>query len=114
MVEIVATTPVGKVPHGLPVRVAPETPLVEVVAAMKQARRGAVVVEVGGRLVGVFTERDLMTRIDFSDPGWRNRSVQAMAACALGAAWTIAMADTARGHGATSARAPSNPSRRAP
>jgi CBS domain-containing protein len=76
MIEIVATTPVGKVPHGVPIRVAPETSLVEVVAAMKQARRGAVVVEVDGRLTGVFTERDLMTRIDYSDSGWRNRRVR--------------------------------------
>ncbi len=35
---------------------------------MKDKGRGAVLVEENGTLVGIFTERDVVTRIDHSDP----------------------------------------------
>lgn len=43
-------------------------PVWKVVDAMKAKGRGAVLVEEGGTLVGIFTERDLVTRIDHFDP----------------------------------------------
>ena len=42
----------------------------QVVDAMKARGRGAVLVEDGGALVGIFTERDLLNRIDHSDALW--------------------------------------------
>lgn len=43
-------------------------PVWKVVATMKAKGRGAVLVEEAGALVGIFTERDLVTRIDHGDP----------------------------------------------
>ena len=42
----------------------------KVVDQMKAKGRGAVLVEEAGALVGIFTERDLMSRIDHEDPLW--------------------------------------------
>jgi len=47
-----------------PIRLAPEAPVQEAVAAMVVNRRSAVViVDADGRLSGLFTERDLLTRV---------------------------------------------------
>ena len=43
-------------------------PIWKVVQVMTSKGRGAVLVEEAGRLVGIFTERDLVTRVDHSDP----------------------------------------------
>jgi len=43
-------------------------PVWKVVALMKAKGRGAVLVEEAGALVGIFTERDLVTRVDHLDP----------------------------------------------
>lgn len=42
----------------------------QVVDEMTQRGRGAVVVEDEGALVGIFTERDLINRLDHTDPLW--------------------------------------------
>ena len=42
----------------------------KVVSEMKTKGRGAVLVEDDGALVGIFTERDLLNRIDYSDALW--------------------------------------------
>jgi len=42
----------------------------KVVSEMTEAGRGAVLVEEHGALVGIFTERDLIGRIDHNDPLW--------------------------------------------
>ena len=42
----------------------------KVVDEMKAKGRGAVLVEEEGELVGIFTERDLMTRVDHDDALW--------------------------------------------
>jgi CBS domain-containing protein len=42
----------------------------KVVEAMKSKGRGAVLVEEGGALVGIFTERDLVSRLDHDDALW--------------------------------------------
>jgi CBS domain-containing protein len=46
-----------------PYSVAPRTPVSEAAALMRQRRVGCLLVCEGGRLVGVFTERDLMRRV---------------------------------------------------
>ena len=43
-------------------------PVWKVVSEMKTKGRGAVLVEEAGKLVGIFTERDVVTRIDHTDP----------------------------------------------
>ena len=45
-------------------------PMWKVVEAMKSKNRGAVLVEENGRLVGIFTERDLVSRLDHDDALW--------------------------------------------
>ena len=47
----------------------------KVVAEMKAQGRGAVLVEDGGALVGIFTERDLLNRVDYSDALWSHAVV---------------------------------------
>ncbi len=42
----------------------------KVVEAMKSKGRGAVLVEENGQLVGIFTERDLVSRLDHDDALW--------------------------------------------
>jgi CBS domain-containing protein len=42
----------------------------KVVAEMTAKGRGAVLVEDAGALVGIFTERDLLNRVDYSDALW--------------------------------------------
>lgn len=42
----------------------------KVVAEMKATGRGAVLVEDDGKLVGIFTERDVLNRLDYGDPLW--------------------------------------------
>ena len=54
-------------PHA---RVGVDDAMWKVVAEMKTKGRGAVLVEDGGALVGIFTERDLLNRIDYSDALW--------------------------------------------
>ncbi len=54
-------------PHA---RVAADTPLSTVVDEMTQKGRGCVLVEEHGALVGIFTERDLISRVDHADPHW--------------------------------------------
>lgn len=47
-----------------------DAPMWKVVDEMKAKGRGAVLVEEQGALVGIFTERDLVSRIDHSDALW--------------------------------------------
>jgi CBS domain-containing protein len=42
----------------------------KVVGEMKTKGRGAVLIEEDGALVGIFTERDLLNRIDYGDALW--------------------------------------------
>jgi len=60
-------------PHG---RVATDAVMWQVVAEMKAHGRGAVLVEDEGTLVGIFTERDLLNRVDHSDPLWSHQAVR--------------------------------------
>ena len=54
-------------PHA---RVGVDDAMWKVVAEMKTKGRGAVLVEDDGALVGIFTERDLLNRVDYSDALW--------------------------------------------
>jgi CBS domain-containing protein len=47
-----------------------DAPMWKVVDEMKAKGRGAVIVEEDGALVGIFTERDLVSRLDHSDIHW--------------------------------------------
>jgi len=51
------------------VRVTPETSVRDVVEALREAHRGAALVEDGGgTLVGIFTERDVLLKLDRAEP----------------------------------------------
>jgi CBS domain-containing protein len=65
-----AQTPVRAVSRRPDVRVGAADPMWKVVASMKEGKRGAVLVEEDGALVGIFTERDLLNRIDYGDALW--------------------------------------------
>jgi signal-transduction protein with cAMP-binding, CBS, and nucleotidyltransferase domain len=62
-------------PHA---RVAATASLAIVVEQMHTLGRGCAVVEDDGALVGIFTERDLINRVDRTDPGWRDLAVRAV------------------------------------
>lgn len=47
-----------------------DAPMWKVVDEMKAKSRGAVLVEEDGKLVGIFTERDLVSRLDHDDALW--------------------------------------------
>lgn len=51
-------------------------PLATVVDQMKSKGRGCVLVEEEGALVGIFTERDLVGRVDHSDRAWISVAVR--------------------------------------
>ena len=70
--DVIALTRLVEMDLPPPVRVTAGTVLGEVVQAMRQARSGAALVETGdGRLIGIFTENDLMMRVRHDDPRWR-------------------------------------------
>jgi CBS domain-containing protein len=69
--EQIATTPVGKLPPRPVVRVRATDPMWRVVSAMTDGARGAVLVEdAADKLVGIFTERDVMTRLEHDNLDW--------------------------------------------
>jgi CBS domain-containing protein len=60
-----------------PVRVRADDVLIDVVRLMKEKRRGSVLVEgEDGKLVGIFTEQDLMTRVDHGSHSWHRIPVR--------------------------------------
>ena len=69
-VEVLAQATVGDLSPRPHARVAVDAPMWKVVEEMSGKRRGAVLVEDGGKLVGIFTERDLVSRIDHGDMLW--------------------------------------------
>ena len=67
----IAATPISEVKCRAPVRVHLRAPLIDAVTLLRERRRGAVIIEDDdGRLAGIFTERDLITRVDHGDHGW--------------------------------------------
>ncbi|MBI2970170.1 MAG: CBS domain-containing protein [Gammaproteobacteria bacterium] len=76
MLDKIAQTPVAELKSREPVRVQPNMPLMAVVSAIKERRRGAAIVEDdSGTIQGIFTERDLMARLDHSSQAWHHRPV---------------------------------------
>lgn len=75
--ENIARTPIGEVKARAPVRVHLRAPLIDGVTLLRERRRGAVIIEDDdGRIVGIFTERDLITRVDHDDHRWHTRPVE--------------------------------------
>jgi CBS domain-containing protein len=75
--EKIARTPIGEVKAREPVRVHHKRPLIDAVTLLRERRRGAVIIEDdAGRLLGIFTERDLLTRVDHDDHDWHNLPVE--------------------------------------
>ena len=60
-------------PH--PETVPPDCPVADVMRTMNRLRVGAVLVTDGDRLLGIFTERDLLRRVSTALPGWREYPV---------------------------------------
>jgi sigma-B regulation protein RsbU (phosphoserine phosphatase) len=59
-----------------PITVPPDTPIRDVLRTMNRHRIGAIlVVREDGKLVGIFTERDLLKRVITAIPGWREYPV---------------------------------------
>lgn len=76
MLEELAATLVSDISLREPARVSTHTPLLDVVATMHEMRRGATIVEdEQGRIAGIFTERDLMLRVEYGDSSWQRRPV---------------------------------------
>jgi CBS domain-containing protein len=75
-VSVLAATSVGDLslrPHA---RIDASASVGDAVDEMRVWRRGAVLVEDGGALVGIFTERDLLNRVDHRDPRWAEVGVR--------------------------------------
>jgi CBS domain-containing protein len=68
--QALAATPVSELPPRPHAQVDIGDPLWKVVAEMTSKGRGAVLVEDAGALVGIFTERDLISRVDHGDQLW--------------------------------------------
>jgi signal-transduction protein with cAMP-binding, CBS, and nucleotidyltransferase domain len=56
-------SPVGELDGGPLLKVAPSAALSDVIALMNEHHRGAVLVVAGERLLGIFTERDVLRRV---------------------------------------------------
>jgi CBS domain-containing protein len=77
MLKEIAATAVTEIDIREPVRVTPDTTLIDVVTRLREKRRGAAIIEEGGKVVGIFTERDLMLRVDHtSGQGWHKKPVR--------------------------------------
>jgi CBS domain-containing protein len=68
--QALASATVGELSPRPHARVGVDDAVGKVVAEMAAKGRGAVLVEDGGALVGIFTERDLLNRVDYSDALW--------------------------------------------
>jgi CBS domain-containing protein len=68
--QALATATVGELSPRPHARVHVDDAMWKVVGEMKSKGRGAALVEEDGALVGIFTERDLLNRIDYGDALW--------------------------------------------
>jgi CBS domain-containing protein len=68
--QALASATVGELSPRPHARVDASDAMWKVVSEMKTKGRGAVLVEEDGALVGIFTERDLLNRVDYSDALW--------------------------------------------
>lgn len=76
MLAEMANTPVSDVAQRKVVRARPDEHLGTLVERMRELGRGNVLVEDDdGKLVGIFTERDLIARLEHGETSWREQSV---------------------------------------
>lgn len=76
MIPRIANTKITSLNLREAVRLPESAPLVDAVMVLRERKRGAVIVEDDqGLLRGVFTERDLVTRVDHTSHGWHGRTV---------------------------------------
>jgi len=76
MFNKIAETPIEDIKGREPVRVRTKTPLLSVVLAMCEGKRGAAIIEDSAEnIIGIFTERHLITQVDHSSQDWLDMSV---------------------------------------
>lgn len=75
MLEVIGALPVSQLPRREPIRVSADTRLADVVAMMRAQKHGAALVVERGALIGIFTEHDLLRRVDHSSLSWRDQPV---------------------------------------
>jgi signal-transduction protein with cAMP-binding, CBS, and nucleotidyltransferase domain len=73
--EILSIATISELTYRPHARATPETTLGDVVDEMKLRGRGCALIEEDGHLVGIFTERDLVNRVDHHDLTWRSLPV---------------------------------------
>src|SRR5438067_3478316 len=73
--EPTAALRVRDVMAAAPLTAAPDEPLEDVIRRMTARRVGAALVVAGGRVAGIFTERDFLRVAAEAPHGWRQRSV---------------------------------------
>ncbi|PKN58643.1 MAG: hypothetical protein CVU56_04755 [Deltaproteobacteria bacterium HGW-Deltaproteobacteria-14] len=77
--DLLANARVSEIPRRQPVLVAPDTLTGEVVRRVATAGRAhAIVVDPAGLPLGIFTQRDLVTRIDHSDASWKSLPISTL------------------------------------
>jgi CBS domain-containing protein len=74
-IEQIVHVRLSQVPSREPVKVALDTRLGDVVGSMHAARTGAALVVDADALAGIFTEHDLLRRVDQSSHAWRDLPV---------------------------------------
>jgi CBS domain-containing protein len=75
LLEQVASLTMREIPSREPVRVPPEARLGDTVSLMRNLKQGAALVVERGSLIGIFTEHDLLRRVDHKDLAWRDKPV---------------------------------------
>ncbi len=77
MIPTLATTPLREVKARDAVRMPPDASLLDAVTMLRERKRGAVIVEdASGALLGIFTENDLIVRVDHESHDWHTRLVK--------------------------------------
>lgn len=76
MIPTLATTPLREVKLREAVRMPPNAPLLDAVTMLRERKRGAVIVQDdNGTLLGIFTEHDLIERVDHGSHDWHKLEV---------------------------------------
>jgi CBS domain-containing protein len=76
MIPRIASTKISDMKLREPVRLPESATLLQAVELLRERKRGVVLVEAGdGILRGVFTERDLVTRVDHTNLDWHKQKV---------------------------------------
>ena len=80
LLQQIIRVPLSKVRSREPVRVGPDARLGDVVLRMNEARTGAALVidPQSGKLTGIFTEHDLLRRVDLGTNAWRDQRVSSV------------------------------------